>query len=90
MRIFNVPDENAKGFKSTAVRELPKPAGCRAKRARWPGVVHCLADGPTGCQHTRYFNNAAYCTHPEREAIMARTRAENEARPGASKSSRHH
>jgi len=92
MRILNVSSNGAKGpgSKSEAVQPMPNPAFCRARRARWPGVVYCLADASAGCKHTRFFNNVAYCIHPERDAIIARMKAQKDACPGGSNSSRQH
>ena len=57
------------------VRKLPDAAICRAKPARWPGVVACLVQSPAECKHAKYFNEVAYGTHPQRKAIIARTKA---------------
>jgi len=61
------------------VRQLPNPAICRAKPARCTGVVFCLVQPPGDCSHTRFFNDVAYCTHPNREAIISRTMAHEKA-----------
>jgi hypothetical protein len=73
MRILNVPSDDVKASGINGVRQLPNPAICRAKPAHWPGVVFCLVHAPTDCQHARFFNDVAYCTHPNRDAIIART-----------------
>src|ERR1035441_6652355 len=55
------------------VRQLPNPVVCRAKPANWPNVVFCLVHLPADCKAARYFNEVAYCIHPQRDAIIART-----------------
>jgi hypothetical protein len=67
---------------NNSVRQLPNPAVCRAKPALWPGVVHCFVHAPTDCKHARFFNDAAYCNHPDRESIVARTKAHENAHSG--------
>jgi len=66
--------ENPSGRET--VRKLPNPAICRARHAKWPGMVYCLVRDPTECRHVRYFNEVAYCTHPKNEAIIAKTEAQ--------------
>jgi len=61
------------------VRQLPNPAVCRAKPANWPNVVFCLVPHPGDCRHARYFNEVAYCIHPHREEIIAKTKAHEAA-----------
>ena len=58
-----------------AVRKLPDTAICRAKPGRWPEVVVCLVPAPDECKYARYFKDKPYCTHPQRKAIIARTKA---------------
>lgn len=64
--------ENESRF--NAVRKLPDPAICRARHAAWPGMFFCLVHQPDGCKQVKYFNDVAYCTHPSRKAIIARTK----------------
>lgn len=82
MRILGVPPESEQLPGVSGVRQLPNPAICRAKPANWPNVVFCLVHDPAECKHARYFNEAAYCTHPQRDAIMARTKAHEAAHAG--------
>ena len=42
-------------------------------------MVLCLVPHPSDCKLARYFNDVAYCIHPERNAIMARTKAHEAA-----------
>jgi hypothetical protein len=56
--------------------ETPGPMdSCRAKPAKWPGMVYCLAPSSAHCKFVRHFSKSAYCVHPDREAIIAQTRA---------------
>jgi hypothetical protein len=59
--------------------QLPNPAICRAKPAKWPGVVCCLVHDPANCHDARFFNDVAYCTHPNGEDIITKstTRQDN-------------
>jgi hypothetical protein len=57
------------------ILKLPDPVICRARPACWAGTVLCLVHEPGSCKHVRYFHEVAYCTHPKREAIIARTAA---------------
>jgi hypothetical protein len=83
MQIGDVFDD-AKASGNNSVRQLPNPVICRAKPALLPGVVFCHVHDPIDCQHTRYFNDVAYCTHPNREDIIARTTAHENAHSGDS------
>jgi hypothetical protein len=49
------------------------PARCRAKWAALPGVAFCLDSKAADCDNRRYFNEVAYCIHPDREEIIGRT-----------------
>jgi len=60
--------------------KLPNPAICRARPAKLPDMAYCLVRDPTECEHVRYFNEVAYCTHPQREAIIAKTVTQEERR----------
>ena len=82
MQISCVSTESDNGSGSVGVRQLPNPAICRAKPANWPNVVFCLVPHPTDCKHARFFNEVAYCIHPQRDAIMARTKAHETAHAG--------
>lgn len=79
MQISWLSTVSEKMSKTTGVRQLPNPAICRAKPANWPNVVLCLVPHPSDCKLARYFNDVAYCIHPERNAIMARTKAHEAA-----------
>jgi hypothetical protein len=74
--------DDAKISEQESVRRLPNPAICRAKPARWPGVVYCLVHNPTDCKYARHFNEVAYCTSPDRDSIIARTTAHENAHSG--------
>ena len=63
--------EKASGFH--AGRKLPNPAICRARPGNWPSTAFCLVHEPDECKHVRYFNEVAYCTHPKRDEIIAKT-----------------
>jgi len=69
--LFGADNDDA----SESAPKLPDAAICRALRADGPGMVACLADRPRDCKHASFFNDAAYCLHPDREAIIARTQA---------------
>ncbi len=75
MQFWGVSSDDGNASGGNSVRPLPKPANCNAKAARWPGVVHCLLDNPTSCTHARYFNEQAYCTHPNRADFAAKARS---------------
>jgi hypothetical protein len=79
MQISCVSTESDKIPGPIGVRQLPNPAICRAKPANWPNVVLCLVPHPSDCKQARYFNEVAYCIHPQRDAIMARTKAHEAA-----------
>jgi hypothetical protein len=66
------------------IRNLPNPGICSARPAKWPGTFFCLVHDPTQCKHVRYFNEVAYCIHPKREAIIAKTKAGEGRRSGDS------
>ena len=85
MQISYVSTESDKMSGAIGVRHLPNPAICRAKPANWPNVVLCLVPHPGDCPQARYFNEVAYCIHPQREAIMARTKAHEAAHAGDAK-----
>lgn len=76
--------DGEKTLGNSAVQELPNPAICRARVARWPGAVFCLVHDSANCKYARYFNDVAYCVHPRREAIIARTTAAAEEKAGVS------
>lgn len=76
MQIDGVSSDDVSTSGNDDVRRLPNPAVCRAKAAHWPGVVYCLVNNPGVCIHVRYFNDVAYCRHPEREHIIARSNAQ--------------
>ena len=61
---------------------LPKPAGnlpdfavCRARRKEEGGLVHCLVANAYHCPHATHADYSLICCHPEKEAIIARTKA---------------
>jgi len=74
--------ERASG--AQAGRKLADPVFCRAKPAIWPNTVYCLVHEPDKCKNVRYFNEVPYCTHPKREAIIARTKASKDDLSGHS------
>jgi len=61
---------------------LPRPAGtlpdfavCRARRKKEGGLVHCLVANAYHCPHATRADYSLICCHPEKEAIIARTKA---------------
>jgi hypothetical protein len=48
---------------------------CRAKRANGPGMVFCLNDQFSDCEHVGYMAQLKLCLNPDRERIIARTMA---------------
>jgi hypothetical protein len=62
---------------STPIRKLPDPDICRAQHTDGPGLVFCLVTTPYDCKHAGFLDEVAYCLHPKREEIIARTKPPN-------------
>lgn len=57
----------------------PDLAKCRAKLAGFENYTDCLVKFGAVCEHAMSFGHGYFCRHPERDQIIARTKAENEA-----------
>ena len=84
MRTYWMARDGEQASGRDTVRKLPHPAICRARHAKWPDMAYCLVRDPAECKHVRYFNEVAYCTHPKREAIIAKTVTHEESHAGDS------
>ena len=70
-----VPSNNETG--STPRRVLPDPKVCKARG--WIGsYAMCLVEGPFECGYVISFNTGFFCTHPNREQIVAKTKSGDE------------
>lgn len=58
-------------------RPLPDLAACRALRVL-PTLVECLVMKGHLCPYSTPFGSGLFCEHPERDQIVARTKAERE------------
>lgn len=58
-------------------KQLPDLAACRALRVL-PTLVECLVVKGHLCPYATPFGNGLFCEHPERDQIVARTKAERE------------
>ena len=67
-----MPPDNETG--STPHRVLPDPKVCRA-RGWIASYALCLVDNPSICNYGISFKTGYFCTHPEREKIVAETKA---------------
>jgi hypothetical protein len=54
---------------------LPDPSICRAKHAGFGDYVGCLVQGPHWCPHGLNFAGGLLCLHPDRDQIIAWTKA---------------
>ena len=68
----STPPDNETG--STPRRVLPDPKVCKA-RGWIASYALCLVDNPLTCDYVISFNTGCFCSHPEREKIVARTKA---------------
>jgi hypothetical protein len=74
MSAVNMPDRGGSQAEPKPERQLPDPAICRAKPAGWGDYADCLVDGPYLCRFALPFGFRYLCLHPERAAIIARTK----------------
>ena len=57
-------------------RVLPDSKVCRARG--WIGIYAlCLVENPSICRYAVSFNTGHFCNHPQRKAIVAKTKADN-------------
>lgn len=63
-------------------QDLPDPKICKA-RGWIASYALCLVDNPFSCNYVISFNTGCFCTHPDREKIVARTKAGDRKNPSA-------
>jgi hypothetical protein len=54
----------------------PVRAACRAQLAGANNLAYCLVPNPENCEHILFFGTVIFCFHPDRQAIIDRTRPE--------------
>jgi hypothetical protein len=71
----NSPNSNGNRAGSAGLPRLPDPEICRADPLELEGFAGCLVQHPWTCAHFVSFGGGHYCRHPERDQIIARTKA---------------
>jgi hypothetical protein len=69
------PKENGSRPGPKPARTLPDVAICRARHSGFGGYADCLVDKPGDCPYALSFGHGCFCLNPEREEIVARTKA---------------
>ena len=71
----HIPNDDGSRSGPKPARTLPDVAICRAGHAGFGDYADCLVDAPSDCPYALSFGFHYFCRHPEREEIIARTKA---------------
>jgi hypothetical protein len=81
--ILMTPENDIKPEPGRQTWSSPNVGFCRARRFGVSDVVFCLMDDGHNCGFAIRFGQGVFCRHPDREKIIARTRANSASlRPG--------